>query len=79
MKEGRWNVHRSYIFDKKLHWYDEKMKGHKLLIKNCKKSLDFSGQDEYNTLSTQRKGVLNNRKGAREASGSWQSLNYILL
>ena len=70
MKEGRWNVHRSYIFDKKLHWYDEKMKGHKLLIKNCKKSLDFSGQDEYNTLSTQRKRVLNNRKGAHEASGS---------
>ena len=79
MKEGRWNVHRSYIFDKKLHWYDENVKGHKMLIKNCKKSLDFSGQDEYNTLSTQRKGVLNNRKGAHEASGSWQSLNYILL
>ena len=70
MKEGRWNVHRSYIFDKKLHWSDENVKGHKMLIKNCKKSLDFSGQDEYNTLSTQRKGVLNSRKGADEASGS---------
>ena len=79
MKEGRWNVHHSYIFDENLRWYDEKMKGHKLLIKNCKKSLDFSGQDEYNTLSTQRKGVLNNRKNTHEASGSWQSLNYILL
>ena len=79
MKRGRRNVHCSYIFDKKLRWYDEKMKGHKLLIKNCKKSLDFSGQDEYNTLSTQRKGVLNSRKGAHKASGSWQSLNYILL
>ena len=79
MKRGRRNVHCSYIFNKKLRWYDEKMKGHKLLIKNCKKSLDFSGQDEYNTLSTQRKGVLNNRKDAHEASGLWQSLNYILL
>lgn len=79
MKEGQWNVHHSYIFDKKPRWYDEKVKGHKMLIKNCKKSLDFLGQDEYNTLSTQRKGVLNGRKGAHKTSGSWQSLNYILL
>ena len=33
--------------------------------KKNQKGLDFSVQDEYNTLSTQRKGVLNNRKPSR--------------
>jgi hypothetical protein len=31
---------------------------HKFLTKRSKKGLDFSGQDEYNTLSTQINGVL---------------------
>ena len=32
---------------------------HKFLTKRSKKGLDFLGQDEYNTLSTQEYGVLN--------------------
>jgi hypothetical protein len=39
--------------------------GHKLFKKKNQKGLDFSVQDEYNTLSTQRKGVLNNRRPGR--------------
>ncbi|MCI7279570.1 MAG: hypothetical protein MR538_04200 [Faecalibacterium prausnitzii] len=35
---------------------------HKLFKKKNQKGLDFSVQDEYNTLSTQRKGVLNNQR-----------------
>ncbi len=48
----------SYIFEKIAHRHDAFFEIHKLLKKNCKKSLDFSCQDEYNTLSTQRKRVL---------------------
>jgi len=36
-----------------------------LFKKKNQKGLDFSVQDEYNTLSTQRKGVLNNRRPGR--------------
>ena len=32
---------------------------HKILTKKCRKPLDFCSRDEYNTLSTQRNGVLN--------------------
>ena len=53
------------------------MISHKLLIKNCKKSLDFSGQDEYNTLSTQRNGVLKNQRADTRPFGHGKVLNYI--
>ena len=35
---------------------------HRFLTKRSKKGLDFYVQDEYNTLSTQIKGVLNSRR-----------------
>ena len=45
------------------------MNRHKLLIKNCKKGLDFLGQDEYNTLSTQRNGVLKSQRAGSLKTG----------
>ena len=55
-------------------------KSHKFLTKNCKKGLDFSGQDEYNTLSTQENRVLNTLLGAHEApAGSNVVLKFYFL
>ena len=55
-------------------------KSHKFLTKNCKKGLDFSGQDEYNTLSTQENRVLNTLPGAHEApAGSNVVLKFYFL
>ena len=51
--------------------------GHKFLTKRSKKGLDFSGQDEYNTLSTQRNGVLKNQRADTRPFGHSKVLNYI--
>jgi hypothetical protein len=50
---------------------------HKFLTKRSKKGLDFSGQDEYNTLSTQRNGVLKNQRADTRPFGHSKVLNYI--
>ena len=43
---------------------------HRFLTKRSKKGLDFYRQDEYNTLSTQIKGVLNSRRYGQSATGT---------
>nr|DAM04733.1 MAG TPA: hypothetical protein [Caudoviricetes sp.] len=52
---------------------------HKNLTKKCPKLLDFCPGDEYNTLSTQRNGVLKNRTTCKEAPGVLNCFHYILL
>lgn len=53
------------------------MESHKILTKRSKKGLDFLGQDEYNTLSTQRNGVLKNQRADMGPFGHSKVLNYI--
>ena len=49
---------------------------HKFLTKRSKKGLDFLGQDEYNTLSTQRNGVLNTGNKENE---SFRAKKFIII
>ena len=51
------------------------MRCNKFFIKKCLKGLDFSGQDEYNTLSTQECGVLNNPAERRCSPGDEKVLD----
>ncbi|MCL0184728.1 hypothetical protein M2T59_31425, partial [Klebsiella pneumoniae] len=52
---------------------------HKYLTKKVLKPLDFCGQDEYNTLSTQRKGVLNNRKPVNQSLRAQRCFHFIFI
>jgi hypothetical protein len=53
--------------------------GHKLFKKKNQKGLDFSVQDEYNTLSTQRKGVLNNRRPVNQSLRAQRCFHFIFI
>ena len=50
---------------------------HKILTKKCRKPLDFCSRDEYNTLSTQRNGVLNTGSKENESFRAKKVYHYI--
>ena len=49
---------------------------HKILTKKYRKPLDFCSRDEYNTLSTQRNGVLNTGNKGNE---SFRAKKFIII
>ena len=68
-REGEGETEKRRRIQKKLTQQRRKKSCNKFLTKKVPKPLDFWGQDEYNTLSTQENGVLNSPELAESPPG----------